>query len=573
MIPKIIVNFLGILNRLDNKNRKRIHLQIILSIFGAITDLMSVLSITYLMTFFTTSKIDNDVNQSITFRIFKSFNTIDENFAVMVATFVISLSILIRYAVLIHGIKVGNLIDYDLSKKLLKIFIDSPYEIQKLRSLADSNVKLTSEVGRFVQGVVLPGINIPYLVFSTIIITLFGFWAVGWIYIFIILLFFSILILFFLIKRSLLINIGNFRLSENEARYNIFTDTINGIVEITVYGLKSRYLKKYSNAHKNIVLSEIKSNKISLLPRFFVEIIFYAMVGCSALYIINSSHESEYFLENFLVILASFIRLAPNVNSLYATSSVIVYNKSNINSLSEQYLKLDDKDKKETLKIYQSNKNENIKQINIRNISFKYKESKRQILNNISIKLSFGQLVAIRGETGSGKSTFVEVLLGLLTPTEGINELYTLKSEKKISVGYVPQYPVFPNCNITEAISLSRKVSKSQKNRINQLLTDLHLLSAIEDLPKGFDTILSNNANVLSGGQRQRLAIAKALFLDSDVIIFDECTSALNAEIEKVVFRFIQSRSAKKIMIFSTHSQYIIDNCDDNYHIKNGELI
>lgn len=573
MIPKIIVNFLGILNRLDNKNRKRIHLQIILSIFGAITDLMSVLSITYLMTFFTTSKIDNDVNQSITFRIFKSFNTIDENFAVMVATFVISLSILIRYAVLIHGIKVGNLIDYDLSKKLLKIFIDSPYEIQKLRSLADSNVKLTSEVGRFVQGVVLPGINIPYLVFSTIIITLFGFWAVGWIYIFIILLFFSILILFFLIKRSLLINIGNFRLSENEARYNIFTDTINGIVEITVYGLKSRYLKKYSNAHKNIVLSEIKSNKISLLPRFFVEIIFYAMVGCSALYIINSSHESEYFLENFLVILASFIRLAPNVNSLYATSSVIVYNKSNINSLSEQYLKLDDKDKKETLKIYQSNKNENIKQINIRNISFKYKESKRQILNNISIKLSFGQLVAIRGETGSGKSTFVEVLLGLLTPTEGINELYTLKSEKKISVGYVPQYPVFPNCNITEAISLSRKVTKSQKNRINQLLTDLHLLSAIEDLPKGFDTILSNNANVLSGGQRQRLAIAKALFLDSDVIIFDECTSALNAEIEKVVFRFIQSRSAKKIMIFSTHSQYIIDNCDDNYHIKNGELI
>ncbi len=117
MIPKIIVNFLGILNRLDNKNRKRIHLQIILSIFGAITDLMSVLSITYLMTFFTTSKIDNDVNQSITFRIFKSFNSIDENFAVMVATFVISLSILIRYAVLIHGIKVGNLIDYDLSKK------------------------------------------------------------------------------------------------------------------------------------------------------------------------------------------------------------------------------------------------------------------------------------------------------------------------------------------------------------------------------------------------------------------------------------------------------------------------
>jgi len=573
MIPKIIVNFLGILNRLDNKNRKRIHLQIILSIFGDITDLMSVLSITYLMTFFTTSKIDNDVNQSITFRIFKSFNTIDENFAVMVATFVISLSILIRYAVLIHGIKVGNLIDYDLSKKLLKIFIDSPYEIQKLRSLADSNVKLTSEVGRFVQGVVLPGINIPYLVFSTIIITLFGFWAVGWIYIFIIILFFSILILFFLIKRSLLINIGNFRLSENEARYNIFTDTINGIVEITVYGLKSRYLKKYSNAHKNIVLSEIKSNKISLLPRFFVEIIFYAMVGCSALYIINSSHESEYFLENFLVILASFIRLAPNVNSLYATSSVIVYNKSNINSLSEQYLKLDDKDKKETLKIYQSNKNENIKQINIRNISFKYKESKRQILNNISIKLSFGQLVAIRGETGSGKSTFVEVLLGLLTPTEGINELYTLKTEKKISVGYVPQYPVFPNCNITEAISLSKKVTKSQKNRINQLLTDLHLLSAIEDLPKGFDTILSNNANVLSGGQRQRLAIAKALFLDSDVIIFDECTSALNAEIEKVVFRFIQSRSAKKIMIFSTHSQYIIDNCDDNYHIKNGELI
>ena len=491
MIPKIIVNFLGILNRLDNKNRKRIHLQIILSIFGAITDLMSVLSITYLMTFFTTSKIDNDVNQSITFRIFKSFNSIDENFAVMVATFVISLSILIRYAVLIHGIKVGNLIDYDLSKKLLKIFIDSPYEIQKLRSLADSNVKLTSEVGRFVQGVVLPGINIPYLVFSTIMITLFGFWAVGWIYIFIIILFFSILILFFLIKRSLLINIGNFRLSENEARYNIFTDTINGIVEITVYGLKSRYLKKYSNAHKNIVLSEIKSNKISLLPRFFVEIIFYAMVGCSALYIINSSHESEYFLENFLVILASFIRLAPNVNSLYATSSVIVYNKSNINSLSEQYLKLDDKDKKETLKIYQSNKNENIKQINIRNISFKYKESKRQILNNISIKLSFGQLVAIRGETGSGKSTFVEVLLGLLTPTEGINELYTLKSEKKISVGYVPQYPVFPNCNITEAISLSKKVTKSQKNRINQLLTDLHLLSAIEDLPKGFDTILS----------------------------------------------------------------------------------
>jgi ATP-binding cassette, subfamily B, bacterial PglK len=573
MTPKIILNFLGILSRLDNENRKRIHLQIILSIFGAIADLMSVLSITFLMTFFTTSKIDNDVDQSITFGIFKSFNIINENFAVMIATFIISVSILIRYAVLIHGIKVGNLIDYDLSKKLLKIFIDSPYEIQKLRSLADSNVKLTSEVGRFVQGVVLPGINIPYLVFSTVIITLFGFWAVGWVYIFIVLLFFSILILFFLIKRNLLINTGNFRLSQNEARYNIFTDTINGIVEITVYGLKSQYLKKYSNAHKNIVLSEVKSNKISLLPKFVVEIIFYAVIGCSVLYIINSSYQSEYFLENFLVILASFIRLAPNVNSLYGTSSVIVYNKSNINSLSEQYSKLDDEDRKETLKIYQSNKNENIKQIDIRNISFKYKGTKRQILDNISMKLSFGQLVAIRGETGSGKSTFVEVLLGLLTPTEGINELYSLKSEKKISVGYVPQYPVFPNCNIIEAISLSKKVTKSQKVRINQLLTDLHLLSAIEDLPDGFDTILSNNANVLSGGQRQRLAIAKALFLDSDVIIFDECTSALNVEIEKVVFRLIQSCSAQRIMIFSTHSQYIIDNCDDNYHIKNGKLI
>lgn len=542
-----------------------------LSLLGSILDLLSIVAITILMKSITSfSQPVSERNVNYPDIILKYFGS-NEVMILTFATVIIAASILVRYIININGIRIGNNIDLNLSKRLLHACLYTSYEKLKQKSVADYSAKLTSDVGRFCQGVILPAMNLPYLSMSTFLITLFAIISVGWKFLWLSLSIATVLYFIFKLRKNFLIDIGSERLRKNEARYNLFMDAINGMAEVKTYKLQHRYFNDYSKLHASIVESEVKSQVISTTPRYFIEAFVFASFGCAVISMSIFPNFASEAYEIIIFISASLLRLAPNLNAIYSTFTTVYFNKANVTSLAKQFLEmqtnqLEHKDDQ----IYTNFEPEAYGLIDV---SFRYRLSDQFILNNVSIIFNRGENVAIKGSTGSGKSTLVEILLNLLSPSSGVNSLARKIEDGDLTVGYVPQFPSFPNCNIYEAISLKNDLSRSEEALIHEIIDEMSLTSAIDALPDGFQTTLTNNANVLSGGQKQRLAIARALFLNADMVIYDECTSALNAEMEQLIISKIINRTKGKINIFSTHSKELIECCDRVVTLSAGKLI
>ena len=223
------------------------------------------------------------------------------------------------------------------------------------------------------------------------------------------------------------------------------------------------------------------------------------------------------------------------------------------------------------------NTKEHIQSIKLNGISYTYPGATKKALNKVSLKIDAGNHIGIIGPSGAGKTTLVDTLLGLLTPSEGqvlVNGKNITNSPDILwqNVAYLPQEIFIIDETVEQNIALGVPKNKIDQKQLLYAISRAQMSEVIEGLPKGLMTNLGENGFRLSGGQRQRIALARAFYFDRKVLILDEATSSLDMDTEKNIIEYLKDLKSKVTIISITHRAKSLEHSDRIFEISNGKL-
>jgi ABC-type multidrug transport system fused ATPase/permease subunit len=210
-------------------------------------------------------------------------------------------------------------------------------------------------------------------------------------------------------------------------------------------------------------------------------------------------------------------------------------------------------------------------------VSFRYEEATTDVFSGVNLEIKKGHSTAFIGPSGGGKTTMVDILLGLLDPTEGKvtvdgRNIKDTKSYWYKHLGYIPQNIYLTDDTIRKNVAFGIDEKEIDDKKVWQALEEAQLDDFVKGLPDGLDTKVGERGSRISGGQRQRIGIARALYRNPEVLVFDEATSALDTETEKEVMKAVDSLHGSKTIIMIAHRLSTIENCDEVYRIEGGKV-
>ncbi|WP_423790005.1 ABC transporter ATP-binding protein [Leptospira levettii] len=350
---------------------------------------------------------------------------------------------------------------------------------------------------------------------------------------------------------------------------------MGGIRDILLDGTQSYFLNTYRVSDSLYRKASAENYYYSASPRYVVESLGMALIGIFA-YHFGRSNDS---LMAALPILGSLAiaaqRVLPILQQSYYSWSNLRAGRENLSNVVELL--------NQSIKTANSNRslgkltfNHDIK---IDNLSFIYEESKKEVISNVSLTIPKGNRVGIVGQTGSGKSTLMDLLMGLLVPTKGNIRVDGIElNDENIrlwqnNLAHVPQNIFLSDSSIAENIAFGYRKEEIDFQKLKIAAKKAQISEHIEQLPDGYDTFVGERGVKLSGGQRQRIGIARALYKDAEVIFLDEATSALDNDTEKAVMESIDSLDKSITIFIIAHRLSTIDGCDQKIELSEGKVI
>lgn len=392
---------------------------------------------------------------------------------------------------------------------------------------------------------------------------------------------FGILTLFiFKVFKPKLNKIGgeNQRIQSRIAKWRI--QAIYGLKDVKVLNREEFFVRNYYESGK--IGANVARNYAVLnnTPRLLIETVFIvSMLSFIAVYI-SGGGDMNVMMYAIGAFAAAAIRVLPSVNRINTYITEIAYTQPSLDFVYanlQQGMKTDAmlaerraNAQKEKLKLEDK--------IELNHISFHYPDSEKNIFTNVHMEVPRGKSVGIIGASGAGKSTIVDVLLGLLhaqageITCDGVNIFKNYESWLA-QIGYIPQSIYLIDESIRDNIAFGIDEDKINEKRIWEVLEEAQLKEFVEDLPEGLDTTIGDRGVRLSGGQRQRIGIARALYHDPEILVFDEATSALDNDTEAAVMEAVNSFHGKKTMVIIAHRLNTIEKCDIIYKVENEKLV
>ena len=470
---------------------------------------------------------------------------------------------------------VGN----DLSSKCYKSFLCQEYSTHVNRNTSSviSLVTLDCErtanaVGAFIR--LLTGIIVTLSIFIGLIYSNFAITI-------------SItfcLCAFFLTSNILLkkplIRIGNFITDQNDSQLRIVAEGSGAIRDI----LLSNQQPYFSNIFKTVNINLRRASALSVffetIPRYLLES-FGIMTLVLIIISLNKPDNSFIELQSFLPYLATFVygsqKLLPSTNSIYSSINEVRSNKGSIEKVFAQ-LKTENNYKF----IFKSTENvfEFKDSITFKNVSFCYPNSDLNTLEAVDLVIRSGDNIGIVGETGAGKSTFLDLIMGLLSPTSGkilVDGVDINKDRKNIQmwrelISHVPQMIFLSDASIASNIALGLDELKLDKNLIISAAEISCLKPYLNSIPYGIDTIIGEKGLRISGGQRQRIGISRALYRTSKLLVLDEATSALDGMTEKKIMESIYKMKNRPTLIKVAHRLTSLSDCNKIFEVKDKKV-
>lgn len=454
--------------------------------------------------------------------------------------------------------------EYSISKRMVEGYLGHPFSWFLNRHSADIGKVVLSEVSVVINNAMIPmitliarGAGTIALLSLLIIIDPFLAITVGVVLVFLYLLVFQC-------TRSFLLRIGEERVTANETRFTAVSEAFGAIKEVKVRGQEQTYVDRFALSAKIYAKNYASASIIGQLPRFALEAIAFGGMILVILYLMTQSDSFSDTLPIISLYAFAAYRLIPSLQSMYAAITQLRFSEPALVSLHSDLAEL------MPTKLSQIRDPLPLeKAIQLKNVRYYYPNSKEPVLKGINLKITSKSMIGLVGTTGSGKTTIVDLILGLLEPTQGSLEVDGQKIDKQNrhawqrSVGYVPQQIYLSDDTISSNIAFGFDPKDIDFNAVVRASKTANLLDFVtNELPDGFNTKVGERGVRLSGGQRQRIGIARALYHDPQLLIFDEATSALDSITEKVVMDAINTLSQKKTIILVAHRLTTVKKCD-----------
>ncbi len=388
-----------------------------------------------------------------------------------------------------------------------------------------------------------------------------------------ILVIFPLAIVYNLIFKPLSISFGKRIAGSYEKIYQIIDESVNGFKEIKINNKKNFFINQLKKYADNVYINTLKNFLITVSPRYIFEVCIIFFVVLFVYISLNHLDTESNIVPTIGVFAVACARLLPSVSSILNDFTRINYAKFAIDTCYNDIKNINNLDLDKTKEV----KNFDFKKIVLKDVSFKYPNSKNKILNKVNFEINQNDVVAIVGASGSGKTTLIDLFLGLLDPTEGdifINDK-NIKNKNILSTlsAYLPQDSLVIEDSIKKNVSLEIDQNKIDTELVNKSLTDANLKTFVDTLQEGIETKIGENSLRLSGGQKQRLAIARNFYLKKEIIVMDEATSSLDEENEDRIIDSLNNLKGKKTIILITHKLKLLKNFEKIFSLENGQLI
>ncbi len=363
--------------------------------------------------------------------------------------------------------------------------------------------------------------------------------------------------------------------------YKWIYESVTGIKEIKVANKKNYFINGYADCGAGYVNAVQKYNLYNSTPRLLIETIAIAGMIGYMLAVMAAGTSLTNLLPQLTVLAAAAARLLPSANRINNYLTSIAYFEPFLDNVSEN---LQDEIHDESINYNSQDyrvktavdklpvKNE----IKMEGITYKYPGTDKLILDKADMTIPVGKSVGIVGTSGAGKTTIVDVLLGLLEPEEGkiyadgVDVMTNYTGWLK-NIGYIPQTIFMTDSTIRKNVAFGVPDDEIDDNKVWQALKEAALDEFVKELPEGLDTEIGERGIRLSGGQRQRIGIARALFEDPEVLVLDEATSALDNDTEAAIMDSINRLHGRKTLVIIAHRLQTIEKCDMIYSIGDGK--
>jgi ABC-type multidrug transport system fused ATPase/permease subunit len=479
------------------------------------------------------------------------------------------------------SLKYDNDLFYSLACRLLAHYMARPYQFFLTTNTAEMAKNVLAQCGIVVSGVLSPGMQVLangalcVLIFALLlfvdpsvalaIVTILG----------------GTYAAIYRGVRARLIAVGAEQISANFLKFRAAGEALSGIKDLKVLGREREFLNKFATHAASHARCNAAAGMLSQIPRYALETIAFGGILLIVLYSLKGEQQVANIVPMLSLYAFAGYRLMPALQQLFAGVSTVRVNIAALDMIYREIAEVGATTSAERILADKSSLRPLPfdHELRLHEVTFQYSSVQDPVVKKINLSLQRGTSIALVGSTGSGKTTLVDLILGLLTPTSGsiIVDGVELSGESvsrwQRNIGYVPQHIYLSDDSVAHNIAFGVPEREIDPDAVLRASRIARLHEFVEnELPNRYDTIIGERGIRISGGQRQRIGLARALYHDPQVIVLDEATSALDGITEEAVMHAIRSVSAERTLIVVAHRLTTVRECDVIYHMEGGRI-
>lgn len=503
----------------------------------------------------------------------------DRDFTIYFGVFafvIVVLSMIFRAGATYFLIRYGLMRGHSISSRLLNLYLAQKYQWFLHQNSSDLGQNLLSEVDNVVRECIQPAVVVFTQGLTLVLVVGFIFSVAPWIAVFTVLALGGNYVLVYLLSQRKLGHVGTERYKANNERFRISQEATGGIKEVKIIGLEDQFVARFSDATYRMAKYQTLASVISLLPRFAMEAVaFGGVILVALIMIIQRESGVKDLLPIFGLLGTAGVKLFPALQQTYLQFSKARFAIPALEALHATIT---------SLEMHSGGAEVDVNwkfddKIEFRSVDFRYPAADRNALTGLSIIVPKKTSIGIVGGTGAGKTTVVDLMLGLLLPTagsilvDGVEVTQSNVRSWRRNIGYVPQSIFLIDDSLAANIAFGIPHERIDFERVENAarLANIHNF-IISELPDGYSAFVGERGVRLSGGQRQRIGIARALYHDPEILVFDEATSALDNLTERVVMEALQSLGQTKTIVLVAHRLSTIRKCDTIFVLEHGRV-
>jgi ATP-binding cassette, subfamily B, bacterial PglK len=572
------------LTLLNPRERRLLALQFAMLVAIAFIDLLGIASILPFMAVVSKPEVIHTNQWLVRVHDLLGFND-TQTFLVFLGSMVLGLLVLgnvVKAIYTWYSLRYDNALNYHLASRLLASYMARPYEFFLNSNTAEMGKNVLSECGAVIAGILSPSMQIVanFLLCSFVVALLLA--VDPFIAIAIVVVLGGAYGTIYLLARRRLVTIGEEQVNANFFKYRAAGEALSGIKDLKILGRERDFLDKFSVHARHHARCNASAGTIAQLPRFALETVAFGGILLIVLYSLNSDRQVDKIVPLLSLYAFAGYRLMPALQQLFASISAVRVNWPALDMLYRNMTQgrvaanidaiLPDNQMVPRLPF--------VHELALRNVTFHYQGASNPAIRNVDLVIKPNTSIGLVGATGSGKTTAVDLILGLLTPSagsltvDGVEIDATNVARWQRNLGYVPQQIYLSDDTVASNIAFGVPEDQIVMADVIRAARVANLHAFVERaLPEKYQTVIGERGIRLSGGERQRIGIARALYRDPSVLIMDEATSALDGITEEAVMDALHTLTGQKTVIMIAHRLTTVKECDVIYLMEHGRVV